>query len=63
MKNLVKLDGSVKKRRGFKLIKEFDDSEPIVSMTTFNNIVYIATSKSVYQVINDQLIPLEIYKK
>ena len=40
---------TIKKRKGFKLIKQFPDSEPVVSMLNYKDRILVATSKQIYE--------------
>ena len=51
----------IEKRPDFKLIKTFPKCEPIVSMITFREKVYVATSLRLYVLNDDKLEPLEMY--
>lgn len=46
-------------RKGFKFITCMPNNEPIVSMLVHNDIVFIATTKSVYTFINNVLTCVE----
>lgn len=43
---------TIRKREGMKFIKEFPADEPVVSMTTFHDTVFVATTKAVYEVVD-----------
>ena len=62
LKNFIPLPegGHIKKRRGFKFIKEFSKTEPIVSMIEFKGRIIIATSKRIYELKEEKIIPIEI---
>lgn len=54
----------VKKIKGYKLIKQFPESESIVSMLEFKGRIFIATSKQVYELVGDDLLePIKIKKE
>ncbi|MDP2618618.1 MAG: hypothetical protein Q8P46_00335 [Hyphomicrobiales bacterium] len=48
------------RRPGTKLIHTFDDDEQGVSMVQHEGRIFVATSKRVYVVIDDKLVPLKI---
>lgn len=52
-------------RKGFKLIKEFDEGESIVSMIEHKDVIIIATNRSVYKHIGGttQFEPMEFWLK
>jgi hypothetical protein len=59
--NMPGLD-KILKLRGYKKIKQFPALEPIVSMMEFAGKIYIATSKRIYRLEeDDSFFPLKIY--
>lgn len=41
-------------------VHTFDASEPLVSMVEFRGRVFVATTKDVYEIVDDKLIPLRL---
>ena len=57
---IEQLNGEITRRPGTKLIHTFDDDEQGVSMVRHEGRIFVATSKRVYVVIDDKLVPLKI---
>ena len=43
---------------GYKSIAEFPPEEPIVNLLAFNNRLFVATSKRMFEIVGEKLIPL-----
>ena len=50
----------MEKRKGYKFIKQFPDSEPIVAMLNFQDRIILATSKGLYELKEDVLEAIEM---
>lgn len=57
---IPRLTDEIMRRPGTKLIHTFDDDEQGVSMVQHEGRIFVATSKRVYVVIDDKLVPLKI---
>ncbi len=60
LKNFIPQNSFIKKRKGFKFIKEFPKVEPIVSMINFKGKILVATTKKIYELKENKIIPIEI---
>lgn len=45
---------------GKRIVKEFPVEEPVVSMIQFNGQVFLATTRRVYKLVDEQFIPLDV---
>ena len=62
-KYFVGLRPSVVKSPGTKLIKVFPKTEPVVAMCTWQDKIYLATTRHVYLMEKDKVIPLRLRKE
>jgi hypothetical protein len=59
-RNMTTLAGAVRRRSGFKHVKTFKKDEPVVAMMEFRGRVFVATSRRVYHMVDEVLVPLLI---
>ena len=48
------------KRKGFKFVTELAGDEYFVSMITYNDTVYVCTNKSMYMLVDECMVKMEI---